>query len=402
MGMGDIANSGMQAAMQSMDVISNNIANANTPAFKRSTISFSDLYPSGNASSVQIGLGVAVTGVQQDFTPGGPVETNQLSDMSINGSGFFVMKDQTSGALSYSRYGSFNFNETTGYFMMGNSRLQGYAAANGVIPSGSSPTDLQINTDLIQAEPTANVTQQQLNLNPTDVPPTVTPFSTTNTATYNYTTVSDMYDSLGTINKLQLYYVKSATLNTWSVNAYVNGNSVGTGTMTFNTNGTLLSSSGLSSLSFSPTSGAASPQIIDVSMAGATQTGTQYNSTSFAVDGYGSGEFSGYLIDTNGNITAQYSNGQSVLAGQVALADFQSPQYLQNLGNNLYGATTNSGPATVNQTNSVSNISQGTLENSNVDLATEMVNLITAQNTFQANAQVEQTYVQVMQTVIKL
>jgi flagellar hook protein FlgE len=409
MGMGDIANSGMQAAMQNMSVISNNIANAGTYAFKRSSISFTDLFPSGNnASSVQIGLGVQAVGTQQSMAPGGPSQTGLDTDMCIGGNGFFVLKNPNSGQVNYSRYGHFDFDKTNGYIMLGNSRLQGFPAVNGSVPSGSSPADLHINTGMISATPSTAVSQNQLNLNPSDKVPVTTTFSPTDATSYNYTTTSTIYDSLGTANKLQLYYVKSSTSNTWTVNAYVttpqsaSATSVGTGTLTFNSNGTLNTSTGLNALSFSPTSGAATPQVFSVNMTGATQSGTTYGASAFTVDGNTAGAYDHYTVDENGNVTASYTNGQNLLVGQVAVATFQSPQNLQNIGDQLWAPSTNSGAAFVNQMNSLNNVSQGALELSNVDLATEMVSLINAQNAFQANAQVQQVFSQVMQTVTKL
>lgn len=404
MGMGDIANTGMQAAMQNMNIISNNVANAGTYGFKRSTASFADIFPSGNnASSVQSGLGVQLTSIQQDFSPGAPTMTNLPSDLSIPGSGFFMLNDANSGQKSYTRVGHFSFDPNKGYFNIGTARLQGYPATNGVIAPGSSPADLQINVNPVPAKPSANVTEQQLILSAKDSAPTGGAFNPSSPTTYNYMTTCNLYDSLGAQNNLSLYYVKSATANTWTVNAYVNGTSVGTGTMTFNpANGQLATSTGLTGLSFSPTSGAASPQTFNVDMTGATQTGSTYNSNAFTVDGYGAGVYDHYLVDDNGMLTAVYTNGQKVLSGQIAVADFQYPQALQSLGSSSWGETSASGKAVINQLNSSGNISQGTLEMSNVDLASELVSLITAQNTFQANAQVEQAYVQVMQTITKL
>lgn len=403
MGMGNIATTGMQAALSNMEIISNNIANANTFGFKRTTANFADLFPSGNdASSTSIGLGVSMTGTQQDFSTGGPTQTNSPSDLAINGSGFFLLKDPSTGSTTYTRYGHFLFDQTSGYFLSGSQRLQGFPAVNGTVPSGSVPSDLFVNTSPVAAKATATVTQSFLNLSSSDAIPSVTPFDPTNTSTYNYTTSTQIFDSLGTKHNLSLYYVKNSQ-NDWAVNAYVDGTSIGAGSLTFTTAGSLSSATGLSSLNFAPGTGAASPQTIKISMTGATQFGSADSSFPFTIDGYPAGSFQTYQIDKNGLVSAVYNNGQPpVVMGQVSIANFQSQQSLQDIGNQSWHSTTASGSAIVNQSNSTNNISQGALELSNVDLATEMVNLISSQNTFQANAQVEQTFNTIMQTIIKL
>ncbi|MEO8400428.1 MAG: flagellar hook protein FlgE [Gammaproteobacteria bacterium] len=404
MGMGNIATTGMDAAMSNMDVISNNIANANTLGFKKSTASFADIFPSGNdASGVQIGLGVTLNSLQQNFKPGGFDDTGLPSDMCITGNGFFMLKDATSGQVTYSRDGHFQFDKATGYFSSGNQHLQGFAAVNGVIPAGGTPTDLQVSTAAQAANASTTVTARGLNLNSGDVVPTTAPFAATDPTSYNYTNQTTVYDSLGNATKFDLYYVKSAA-NNWNVYSAVNGtvvNSGSPGTLTFSSAGVLTSSTGLSSLGYTPTTGAAAMSIA-VTMSGTTQYGNPDTTLPFATDGYAAGTFQNYQIDTNGLVTAIYSNGPPVVTGKVAIANFQSPQNLQNLGGATWAETNTSGAASINPTNSANNLKQGSLERSNVDLATELVNLINAQNVFQANAQVEQTYNAVMQTVTKL
>ncbi len=399
MGIGNIATTGMEAAMTNMEVISNNISNANTPAFKSSFTNFADLYPSGNASSVQAGLGVSVSGIQQTFSPGGPLPTNLPSDLAIINNGFFIMRDTTSGQTSYSRYGRFSFNN--GYLTIGNDRLQGFPAVNNVIPPGSTPSDLFINTTSIPAQATTTIDQEQLNLNASDSSPVNPIFNPNDDTSYNFVSTAAVYDSLGNNNTLDLYYIKTSA-NNWTVNAYVNGSSVGVGSLTFDGAGQLISSTGLSSLSFSPTSGATSPQTFAVDMAGATQFAKAYNTSAFTTNGYQAGNYSSYNVDVNGNVTVTYDNNQTFTVGQIALALFQSPEGLQNIGNMSWLATTSSGSPLINQSNSQNALQQSAIEMSNVDLASEMVNLVSAQNIFQANAQVEQTYNQVMQTVTNL
>lgn len=405
MGMGDIATTGMQAAMSNMDVISNNISNANTLGFKGSNATFSDIFPSGNdASGAQVGLGVQLSAVQQNFQPGGFSQTGLLSDLCISGNGFFILKDPTTNAVSYTRNGNFNFNESNGYFNFGSHRLQGFAAVNGVIPAGSTPADLKIHTSAQPANASTAVTAQGLNLNSSDaIIPSSPVFNPSDSSTFNYTNNTTVYDSLGNATPLNLYYAKTAA-NTWNVYASVNGtvvNSGSPGVVSFTQAGQLASTTGLSGLSYTPTTGAQALSL-NVSMSGTTQFGNPDTTLPFTTDGYAAGTYTGYSIDNNGIVTANYSFGPPVTVGQVALANFQSPQNLQYLGSSSWAQTSTSGAPAVNPSNSADNLKQGFLEMSNVDLATELVNLINAQNSFQANAQVEQTYNQVMQTVTKL
>lgn len=397
MGIGNIADTGMQAAMSHMEVISHNIANANTIGFKQSFINFSDIYPSANGASNQIGLGVDVSSVNQDFSNGSYYNTHQPLDLAINGNGFFVLKNPTSGQISYTRAGRFEAQQ--GYISFGNSHLQGFPAVNGSIPAGGSITDLQINNASLPASATTNV-QIKTNLNSNSVTPAGA-FDPNDSTTYNYESSANIYDSLGNTHSVTSYYVKTAA-NDWTVNVYVDGASVGSGTMTFSTSGQLTASTGLSNLSYSPTTGATSPQNFTIDMTGSTQYGSANAVNLTNPNGYPPGTFTGVNIDSNGMVYMQYSNSQNLLAGQVAIANFQSPEGLIDIGNMSWVASNTSGNAIINQNNSTGNVRTGYVELSNVDLTSAMVDLLSAQHTFQANAQVENTYNEIMQTVIKL
>lgn len=401
MGIGNIATTGMQAAMTKMEVISNNIANVGTSGFKSSSINFADLFPSGgDASAAQAGLGVRIVNVQQDFATGAPLPSTSASDLSISNNGFFIMRDAGSGAVTYSRYGKFAF--TNGYFSVGNQRLQGFPAVNNTIPAGSAPVDLFIDTTPMAPQATSEVQQQQLNLNSNTSPPSQSPLDINNQDTYNFSTTATIFDSLGNPHPLTMYYINQSP-NNWTVTAYVDtSTAVGTGSLQFSTSGTLTSSTGLDGLSFSPTTGAATPQLFDIDMTGAIQVAGKNSANEFTKDGYQAGTFTTYEITKDGKLIAKYSNQQTNLIGQVAIAKFQSPEGLRNVGNMSWVPTTESGNPDVNQDNSLQGLAQFSLEQSNVDLAEEMVNLITAQSIFQANAQVQQTYSQVMQTVTQL
>ena len=398
MGIQDIANTGMKSSMTNMEVISNNISNANTIGFKKSYTNFADLYPgSGSASSVQAGLGVSIASIRQDFTKGGYQTTDRSLDLSINDNSFFIMRDAGTGQTCYSRAGRFNL-DPNGYLLSGNNRLTGYPAVNGKILAPSL-ADLKVPTLPVPAKATTEVTGS-LNLDSNGAIPTST-FSVSDPTSYNYATYTNVYDSQGNSAPLSLYYVKTAA-NEWTVKAEVNGSSAGTGSLVFAADGSLQSATGLSSLSYSPTTGAATPQAFSVTLSGSTQYAGGSSPQPFNQDGYQAGTFSGLNIDNNGVLNVQYTNGQNIQVGQIAVADFQAPEGLMDIGNMCWVQSPTSGNPTITQNSSTNNITAGSLEISNVDLTEEMVNLIGAQHSFQANAQVEQTYNEVMQTIVKI
>jgi flagellar hook protein FlgE len=399
MGIGNIANTGMRAAMTDMEIISNNIANANTIGYKRSYGTFGDIYPNSNGgATTQAGLGVALNSIHQDFTRGGALYTSNPLDLMINSGGFFVTKDSTSGATSYTRAGRFTL-DNEGYINNGKQRLQGFPAVNGVVSAGGNLDDLQISSAPRNATATSTVSEN-LNLNSTGAVITA-PFNKDDSTTYNYMTTKTIFDSLGNSHSLSLYFAKSAD-NTWTANALVDNNSVGTGNVTFNTDGSLNSVTGLNALTFVPGTGAVSPQTINVSLSASSQYASDNTTRALSQNGYPVGNLNGYEVDNDGNVIGSYSNQERVLLGKVAVAQFQSPDGLASIGNMSWLETGESGRPIINPGNSNKNISSSVVETSNVDLTQEMISLIGAQHNFQANAQVEQTYNEVMKTVIQI
>lgn len=412
MGIGNIANSGMKASMQDMEVISNNISNASTPGFKRSYTNFADIYPSGQGSAGnQPGLGVSVVNIVQAFRAGNKQATGISTDLLINNNdGFFVIKDSSTGQQTYTRAGRFGTDDNGYLETLNKDRVQGFAAVNNTIVSGGSLSDLQISKAPISAKPSTTFTLSNLRLNSASTVPITTPFSPTDSSTYNFQSSSDVYDSLGNKYTVQLFYINTSTAGTWNVEAEVtnpgasSSTNIGSGSLTFDTSGSLTSSTGLGALAITTLPGAATP----LTVAGILDPTTtksyavENNQPSTVTDGYSAGELSSYTIDRNGVITMTYSNQQRVLAGQIALATFNSQQNLTYAGNASWVPSSDSGQPMINQKNSTSNITTGSYEGSNVDLTQEMVDLIGAQHNFQANAQVENVFNEVMKTVIQL
>ncbi|WP_028227603.1 flagellar hook protein FlgE [Paraburkholderia ferrariae] len=403
--------SGLASASNDLDVIGNNIANANTVGFKQSTAQFADVYANTLATSVnnQIGLGAALANVQQDFSQGTINTTGQALDVAINGNGFFQMSN--SGTLTYSRNGVFQLN-SNGYITdaQGND-LMGYAANSAGVINTAQTVPLQVPTTNIAPLATTSVAAQ-VNLNAQASAPTVTPFSPTNSSSYSYSTSITGYDSLGGSQTINLYYVQSAT-GTAQVYAVNNGTTTELGTMSFNSSGqlsgttlpsgTATTSSGIFSLPITPTDGAA-PQTVSINVNGTTQYGSANGVNNLTQNGYASGTLSNFTIGTNGTITGNYSNGQTMALGQIVLANFNNPNGLVNLGGNQFQETAASGVAQVSTPGSTNHgtLSGGAVEESNVDLTNQLVDLITAQRNYQANAQTIKTQQTVDQTLLQM
>ncbi len=413
--------SGLAAASNDLDVIGNNIANANTVGFKQSTAQFQDVYANTLASSVntQIGLGSSLAQVQQDFSQGTITTTGQALDVAINGNGFYQMSNN--GTLTYSRNGVFQLN-SSGYIVNSQGlQLMGYAANSAGVVNTASTVPLQVPTTNIAPKSTANITTQ-VNLNAKSTMPANPVFSDTDSTSYNYSTSVQAYDSLGGTQQVNLYYAMTAaadptatppTSATWAVYAGTPGNETQVGSMSFDQSGQLTSSTDASgnpttalgqfALSVTPTDGAA-PMAITLNTAGTTQYGSANGVNNVTQDGYASGQLTNFSIGADGTLTGNYSNGQTMSLGQIVLANFNNPNGLQDLGGNQYAQTFASGSAQVSTPGSTNHgtLTGGAVEASNVDLTNQLVDLITAQRNYQASAQTIKTQQTVDQTLINM
>jgi flagellar hook protein FlgE len=398
--------SGLNAASKNLEVIGNNVSNSSTVGFKASQAQFADVYASsltGAGSSFQVGIGTKVSQVAQQFTQGNITSSNNPLDIAINGGGFFRLSDN--GTISYSRNGQFQMDKN-GFIVNANGlHVTGYTAdANGVLSTGS-PADLTISTADLAPKITSTV-NAVLNLNSGEAVPTNAPFSITDPTTYNQATSVSVYDSLGNSHVLQTFYVKTG-LNTWDVYASADGTVIGAptvqGSLTFDNTGALISGSPLS-IALPVTTGAATPLTVSMDYTGTTQFGSTFSVNSLKQDGYTSGKLTGFNTGIDGTITGRYTNGQSATLGQVVLANFTNPNGLQPLGNNLWAETAASGNPLVGQPGSgpLGVLQSSATEDSNVDLTAELVNMITAQRNYQANAQTIKTEDQVLQTLVNL
>lgn len=396
--------SGLNAAAKALEVIGNNVSNANTIGFKQSRAEFADVFAASlsGAGATQIGIGTKVADVAQQFTQGNITATNNTLDVAINGAGFFRLSNN--GAITYTRNGQFQM-DRNGYLTTSDGkRLMGNSAEN---LNGSSPVEIQIDTSDLQPVASTEITGT-LNLNSASpaIDQTVTPFSASDPTSYTNSTAITVYDNLGNSHNVQNYYVKTAA-NNWRVYTTVNGTDVTptpTPTMVFTNSGTLDTvNSNITPVTFTPTTGAAALNL-SFNYATSTQYGSSFSVNKLSQDGYSSGRIASFTIGDDGIIQGRYTNGQSKDLGRVVLANFVNPNGLQSLGGNQWMSTFESGDELIGSPGSstLGVLQSSAVEDSNVDLTAELVNMITAQRIYQANAQTIKTQDQVMQTLVNL
>ncbi|MFZ2327385.1 MAG: flagellar hook protein FlgE [Rhodoferax sp.] len=401
--------SGLNASSKNLDVIGNNIANANTVGGKSSRAEFagvvaSAIGPSGGGGGAGEGIGVQVATVSQEFSQGTINITGNNLDAAINGGGFFelTLKD---GSSAYTRDGQFKLDANGNLVTNSGANVMGYNIVNGV-PSSTLTKMVVPSGAPIAANPTSTITST-FNLDaraPVYNAGTNTPPGTT------YGTTLNAFDSQGVAVPVKLFFVKTAT-DTWDVydsdpNQAIVPPASPIGTLGFDTVGNLTSPASPSTLPMTLTSSNTNigtfPVKLDLTTV--TQYGTSFAISDLTQDGYTAGTLTGVSISEQGIITTRYSNGQSQANGQLALADFRNVQGLKPVGQNNWVETSTSGqpihghPAQGN----FGTINSGSLEASNVDLTAQLVALITAQRDYQANAQTIKTQDTVLQTLVNL
>lgn len=400
-----IALSGLNAASSDLGVTANNISNVNTNGFKMSRAQYSEVFAVGTQSvgSSASGSGVRLASVAQQFTQGNIDFTDNALDLAIGGEGFFVLSDN--GARLYSRAGAFSV-DRDGYVVNPQGhRLQAYPYAGNDLFNTGTPQDLQLSTG---ASPPQATTSAIFGLNlPADAPAPANPtFDANDPSSFNHTTSVTVYDSLGSAHTATVYFAKDAAVNTWNTHVQIDGTAVGGATqITFGSDGSLQTPAGglISLPGYTPGNGAT-----DITMAidfsSATQFGDAFGVNSLSQDGFTTGRLTGISVDEEGVVFARFTNGQSSSLGKLALANFVNPQGLQQLGDTTWGESFSSGDALLGEagTASFGNVQSGALEASNVDLTAQLVQMITAQRNFQANAQMISTADAITQTVINI
>jgi flagellar hook protein FlgE len=437
----NIGLSGLYAANKSLDVAGNNIANVATNGFKSSRVEFADQYAQsirGTSGNTNVGSGVRTAAVSQQFSQGTlTTGTANSLDLAINGNGFFMMSNN--GEKLYTRAGAFHTDKDGFVVNSSGMNLQGYNVdANGVVVKGVS-ANLRVDSSNLAPNPTSSITIAS-NLNSTSpVIPAAPAFDPANTATYSSTYSTPIYDTQGNQHSLDQYFSKTGT-NTWTMYTLVDGRNIAnpasttpdTTNISFDSAGKMVATPAAGSTvnvdvnadgtfvvdNWQPARNAgtaaapnwvdngadSAPNGIQLNMLATTQTASVSGAITKTQNGYATGQISAMNVDNTGNLFATYTNGQSKVIGQVSLTNFANVQGLSPAGGTNWRETFSSGVAVTDQPESgtLGYITGQALEDSNVDLTSELVNLIKAQSNYQANAKTISTQSTIMQTTIQM
>ncbi|ELR67074.1 Flagellar hook protein FlgE [Photobacterium marinum] len=398
----NIGMSGLKSTSEQMNTISHNIANVGTAGYKASRTEFQDIYaPEFGGGQMN---GVEVAAVRQSFMSGATTPTNRNGDLAINGEGFFMV--QSNGQQMYTRNGVFNLS-ADGYIETADGyRLQGFGAnETGQIQNGTT-TELMVETGDMAAKTTSQV-DLGVNLNASlpVIDPALKPFDKEDPTTFTSSVTTTVFDSIGAEHEVTQYFVKTGA-NQWKAH-YVIDDQVPTPpatlhseTINFDGDGKLLAPNSVD-LTIDPTNGANKGQVITFDMTEVSQYGSEFSINKNAPNGYAPGKLAGWYFEADGTVYARYSNGQTKAQGQIVLARFPNQEGLQQAGGTRWTQSFSSGaPLTgVAGTGQLGQLRTGMFENSNVDLTSEMVGLMSAQSNYQANAktiQVSQEMTQIL------
>jgi flagellar hook protein FlgE len=430
----DTAVSGIKASSTALGIIGNNIANSGTTGFKTSRGDFADVFTASllGASGNAAGKGVAVVGVNQSFSQGNISYTDNVLDMAINGSGFFVLSDN--GTNVYSRAGNFQVDRSGYVVNASGNKLMVFDTTDAGAVTGEMG-ELKIDTALIQPKITSRI-ELLANLDSRSVapltswpptpavpaPPAPPPgpvfnaFDDPPTAPdpdmLNASTSVTIYDSLGNSHVQSMYFAKTDQ-NTWNVYTLVDGVSASgpdeiafdsAGTMDPNSAGLEINIAGWTPLDKNGDPNGADAQNLTLDFSSVSQFGNEFSVNNIDQDGYTTGQLRGVEVGDGGIVYARFTNGQSRALGQIALANFSNTAGLQPLGATSWAETFASGQPAISGPGSagLGTVQSGALEDSNVEVTQQLVDMIVAQRNFQANAKVIQTEDTITQTVINL
>ena len=402
--------SGLNASGKRLDVIGNNIANANTVGMKVSRAEFTELIaaalgPSGGGGAGG-GIGVTVGAVSQQFSQGTINITGNSLDVAINGGGFYQLT-QKDGSAAYTRDGQFKLTSTGDIVTNTGANLMGYPTTLLGITTSSTIQKLTVPTGApIPAKATSAVTAEfnldaRAKVGATATPPTVI-------GTYGTTMTG--FDSQGVPVPITLYFDKTAA-DAWNI--YVPDPAstqaaplppVFLTNMTFDVNGKLTLPVGTTPLTLQSTNPSIGAFTATLDLSTVTQYGAAFAVSSLTQDGYAAGSLTGVKIDDRGILTTTYSNGQSQARGQISLADFRNVQGLAPVGAGSWVETASSGQPIrgIPGEGNFGKLRAGATEDSNVDLTAELISMMTAQRDYQANAQTIKTQDQVLSTLVNL
>ncbi|MFT7680599.1 MAG: flagellar hook protein FlgE [Moritella dasanensis] len=431
----NIALSGINAAQKDLNTTANNIANVNTTGFKESRAEFGDVYATSIFSNAKtsVGNGVATAHVAQQFQQGSLNFTENSLDLAINGNGFFVMSDDLESMdRNYTRAGAFKLDANSFVTNSAGSYLQVY----DVNDDGSPKAVSMASTKPLQIPDTAGVPESTGNIDLTMNLPATSPvldptkFDPSDSGTFTSATSVSIYDSLGESHTLSTYYVKDGTVgapaNSWLEFNYVDdkpldvvgGQAVAAApgtpakpaalSLTFDSSGLLQQQlpaiAETAPLGAILTNGADTTQTVKVNINNPTQFASAFEVTKLEQDGATVGRLTGIDIGPDGMVAASYSNGRNDKLGMVAMAKFANEQGLSQTGDTGWRASQLSGNAIAGEPNSgtFGKINSSALEQSNVNLTSELVDLITAQRNYQANSRTLEVNSKLQDTVLQI
>lgn len=399
--------SGLNASAKNLDVIGNNIANANTVGSKVSRTEFAAVVASaigpsgGGGGTASGGIGVEVATVSQQFSQGTINITGNNLDCAVNGGGFFQLT-LTDGSTAFTRDGQFKLDSVGNLISNSGANVMGYTTDTAGNATSTSLSKLVIPTGApIAAKATSAITAA-FNL---DARAVVAASATPPTPYTTYGTTMNGYDAQGVAVPIRMYFIKTAA-DAWDVyDGDPAGTGVNLGSLTFDNSGNILTPSPATlSMTLTSTNPNIAPFTATLDVSGATQYGTAFAVSDLTQDGYTAGTLTGVSISEQGVITTRYSNGQSQATGQIALADFRNVQGLKPVGKGNWVETPNSGQPIQGEPGqgNFGTINSGSLEASNIDLTAELVAMMTAQRDYQANAQTIKTQDTVLQTLVNM
>jgi flagellar hook protein FlgE len=431
----NIALSGINAAQKDLNTTANNIANVNTTGFKESRAEFGDVYATSIFSNAKtsVGNGVATAHVAQQFQQGSLNFTENSLDLAINGNGFFVMSDDLESMdRNYTRAGAFKLDANSFVTNSAGSYLQVY----DVNDDGSPKAVSMASTKPLQIPDTAGVPESTGNIDLTMNLPATSPvldptkFDPSDSGTFTSATSVSIYDSLGESHTLSTYYVKDGTVgapaNSWLEFNYVDdkpldvvgGQAVAAApgtpakpaalSLTFDSSGLLQQQlpviAETAPVGAILTNGADTTQTVKVNINNPTQFASAFEVTKLEQDGATVGRLTGIDIGPDGMVAASYSNGRNDKLGMVAMAKFANEQGLSQTGDTGWRASQLSGNAIAGEPNSgtFGKINSSALEQSNVNLTSELVDLITAQRNYQANSRTLEVNSKLQDTVLQI
>ncbi len=413
--------SGLHAAGQSMSVIGDNIANSQTFGFKSSRAEFQDMLANslkGIDGGDQIGSGTKLAHVTPKFTQGNISRTENITDVAINGNGFFTV--EAPFGRGFTRDGSFHFDKD-GYLINGDGfRVMGFVAdEEGKI---TNKTDsIKLGGFTIPANASEEV-KVSMNLDSREKIMEFDPENPDKTSNYNNSVT--VYDNVGTARLVTMYFNKSEN-NSWDFHAMIDGAEAEGGTpgtmvemsngkLVFNDNG-LLQEEQINKNEFNFNKGAKQGQEIEFNFGksiaeggtgydASTQYGSQSSLARHTQDGYGAATLGSLSFNDDGTLTAAYDNGITRDIGQLAIAKFENNEGLFKTGKNLFKETRKSGQGALGKPNTDGrgNVLSKSIELSNVDIADEFINLMNAQRNFQANTRTISTSDQMLQEIFNI